>query len=54
LTLLAQGQMPPLLLLEDAEDICDFLQATKRTIPAARWAEEVIAEVEADRLEGLF
>ena len=34
LTLLAQGTQPPMMLLEDAEDVCDFLEATRRTVPA--------------------
>jgi hypothetical protein len=46
--------MPPMILLEDAEDLCDFLQATKRTVLACRWASEVIAAVQVDQLEGLF
>ncbi len=54
LTLLAQGTMPRLILLEDAEDLCDFLSATRRTIPASRWATEVIAASQAAALEGLF
>jgi hypothetical protein len=54
LSLLAQGTMPPMMLLEDAEDICDFLEATKRTVRAARWAEEAIAAGEVAALEGLF
>jgi hypothetical protein len=54
LTLLAQGPLPPMVLLEDAEDLCDFLQATKRTIRAAKWADEVVAAVEAEQVEGLF
>jgi hypothetical protein len=43
-----------MMLLEDAEDLCDFLQATSRTIRACRWAEEVIALSQADEIEGLF
>jgi hypothetical protein len=54
LTLLAQGQMPPMVLLEDAEDLCDFLEATRRTVRAAKWAEEVIAASQANAMEGLF
>ncbi len=54
LTLLAQGPLPPMVLLEDAEDLCDFYTATRRTIPAARWAVEAIAAAAADAVEGLF
>jgi hypothetical protein len=43
-----------MILLEDAEDLCDFLQATRRTIPAGRWATEAIAIRQAAALEGLF
>ena len=38
-----------MMLLEDAEDLCDFLQATKRTVPANRWATEVIAAAQVTR-----
>ena len=43
-----------MLLLEDAEDLCDFLEATRRTVPAARWATEVIAAAQAEQIEGIF
>jgi hypothetical protein len=46
--------MPQLMLLEDAEDVCDFLTATRRTIQPGHWAVEVIAASEAAALEGLF
>jgi hypothetical protein len=46
--------MPPMILLEDAEDICDFLEATKRTVRAGRWAEEAVVAGQAAALEGLF
>jgi hypothetical protein len=43
-----------MLLLEDAEDLCDFLQATRRTVPARRWAAEIIAAEQAEQVEGIF
>ena len=43
-----------MMLLEDAEDVCDFLGVTRRTIPASRWATEAIAAKSAADLEGLF
>jgi hypothetical protein len=43
-----------MVLLEDAEDLCDFLEATRRTVPARRWAEEVIAAAQAAAVEGIF
>jgi hypothetical protein len=46
--------MPRLMLLEDAEDVCDFVLATRRTIHPARWAEEVIAAASVREVEGLF
>jgi hypothetical protein len=46
--------MPPMLLLEDAEDLCDFLLATWRTVRPSRWAVEAIAARNADEIEGLF
>jgi hypothetical protein len=54
LTLLAQGTMPPMMLLEDADDVCEFLEATRRTVPARKWAAEVVAAAEAEQAEGLF
>ncbi len=43
-----------MILLEDAEDLCDFLIVTKRTMPPSRWAVEAIAAKGAAELEGLF
>jgi hypothetical protein len=43
-----------MMLLEDAEDLCDFLLATRRTVPASRWAEEAIAAKNAEQIEALF
>ena len=54
LTLLAQGPMPDLMLLEDAEDVCDFIIAMRRTIHPARWADEAIAAANMREVEGLF
>jgi len=44
LTLLAQGTIPDLILLEDANDLVLFLEATGRTVPRRRWCEEAIEE----------
>jgi hypothetical protein len=55
--LLAQGTQPPMLLLEDAEDIALFLSLTDRTVKSFRWAEDSIAliqEQEVDAMGGLF
>jgi hypothetical protein len=41
-------------LLEDAEDVAGFLLATNRTVSPWTWAEEAIAAVQRDQLEGLF
>jgi hypothetical protein len=43
-----------MMLLEDAEDICDFLIVTGRTIRPSRWAVEVIAASDIAQLDGLF
>jgi hypothetical protein len=43
-----------MMLLEDAEDLCDFLLATRRTVPPSRWAEEMIAAANAKQIEALF
>lgn len=42
------------MLLEDAEDLSDFLLATRRTIHPARWAREAIAAAEAAAVDGMF
>jgi len=46
--------MPDVLLLEDANDLCDFLEATKRTVRRAGWAEDSIAAAQAAQWEGFF
>ncbi len=46
--------MPDLMLLEDAEDVCDFIIAMRRTIHPARWADEAIAAANMREVEGLF
>lgn len=43
-----------MMLLEDAEDVCDFLMVTGRTILPSRWAVEAIAAANIDEVEGLF
>jgi hypothetical protein len=54
LSLMAQGTLPDLILLEDANDLVGFIEFSKRTIPRSRWAEESIAAGQADQVEGLF
>jgi hypothetical protein len=51
---MAQGSLPPLVLLEDANDLVDFLEATARTIPRTKWAAESIAAVQRANLEAMF
>jgi hypothetical protein len=46
--------MPPLVLLEDANDLVDFLEAAGRTIPRTKWADESIAAAQRANLEGMF
>ena len=43
-----------MVLLEDAEDLCDFFQATRRTVRADKWALEVIQAAQVNAMEGLF
>ena len=43
-----------MMLLEDAEDVCDFLEVTRRTVRAGRWALEAIASSQVEAMEGLF
>jgi hypothetical protein len=54
LTLLAQGPIPDFLLLEDANDLVDFLEATRRTVCRSAWAEEAIAAANMRQIDGLF
>jgi hypothetical protein len=51
---MAQGGLPPLILLEDANDLVDFLEATGRTIPRGKWAAESIEAAQRKSLEALF
>jgi hypothetical protein len=51
---MASSTLPGFVLLEDAIDLCDFLEATKRTIPRARWAVESMAAVARASNESLF
>jgi hypothetical protein len=54
LTLLAQNPPDGWILLEDANDLADFLEATGRTVPRSKWADEAIAAQQAAQMEGLF
>lgn len=51
---MANGPLPDPILLEDAIDLCDFFEATRRTIPRAKWAVESIAAVQKANLEAMF
>jgi hypothetical protein len=51
---MAQGSLPPLILLEDANDLLDFFEVTGRTISRTKWAVESIAAKQRKSLEGLF
>jgi hypothetical protein len=51
---MAQGGLPPWVLLEDAQDLVDFLEATERTIPRTRWAVESIAAAMRVAHEAMF
>jgi hypothetical protein len=51
---MAQGGLPPFVLLEDANDLADFLEATRRTVPRARWAVESIRAVAIAANEAIF
>jgi hypothetical protein len=41
-------------MLEDANDLCEFYEATGRTIHRSRWATESIAAVQRRQNEGIF
>jgi len=51
---MANSPLPSLILLEDAIDLCDFLEATRRTIPRSKWADESIAAAQRANLEAMF
>jgi hypothetical protein len=51
--LLAATALPPIILLEDANDLSDFLEFTGKTIPRRMWASEAIAAAEAAAAEAL-
>jgi hypothetical protein len=51
---MSNGSLPPLLLLEDANDLVDFLEYSGRTIPRTKWAAESIAAVQRKALEAMF
>jgi hypothetical protein len=51
---MAQGGLPPCVLLEDASDLADFLEYAGRTIPRAKWAVESIQAAAAAANEALF
>jgi hypothetical protein len=51
---MSNSSLPPLILLEDANDLVDFLEFAGRTIPRHKWAVESIAAVQRAALEGMF
>lgn len=53
LTLLANG-IRGAVAWDDALDLCDFLEATGRTIPRNQWAEESIAITTAASNDAMF
>lgn len=53
LTLLANGHRDPIP-LADAYDLCQFYEATGRTIPRTKWAEESIAAATEAQNEAIF
>ena len=51
---MANSSLPELLLLEDAIDLCDFFEATRRTIPRSDWAIESIAAAQRANFEAMI
>jgi hypothetical protein len=51
---MANSPLPSPILLEDAIDLCDFLEATRRTIPRSSWAVESIAAAQRANFEAMF
>ncbi len=51
---MSSGALPDFVLLEDANDLCDFAEATGRVIARTRWATESIAAVQRRNIEGMF
>ena len=42
------------MLLEDANDVTDFLEACRCTVRRSIWADEAIAAAKIEQMEGLF
>jgi hypothetical protein len=51
---MANSPLPELIRLEDAIDLCDFLEATRRTIPRSNWAVESITAAQRANFEAMF
>lgn len=51
---MANSMLPGPILLEDAIDLCDFFESTRRTIPRSKWADESIAAEQRANLEAMF
>jgi hypothetical protein len=51
---MAQGGLPPFVLLEDANDLVDFLEVTGRTVPRTRWTVEAIRAAAIAANEAIF
>jgi hypothetical protein len=51
---MAQGGLPRWILLEDANDLVSFLEATDRTVPRAKWAVESMLATQRAANEAMF
>jgi hypothetical protein len=51
---MAGSTLPGLILLEDAIDLCDFLEQIGRTIPRSKWAVESMLAVSQKANDAMF
>jgi hypothetical protein len=51
---MANGPLPPTILLEDANDLCGFLEAIGRTVPRSKWAVECLAAADRRQNAAVF
>lgn len=51
---MANGALPDFIPLEDAIDLCDFLEATGRTVPRTKWATECIEAANRAKIEAML
>lgn len=51
---MANGATPDVILLEDLNDLADFAEAGRRTIPRHKWVDELVESAKTASLEALI